>query len=130
MGESTSIYRDPVHVAAWALALHGRWLLPDERVLGGYECEFGDLLFTDRRLIMYDSRGWGPDGQDEYHTVPYRSISHFAITTTDHCDHGELLMWLHGSETALCRRFHAPGALRDVQALLAELLGESRIPDT
>lgn len=107
------------------MALHGRWLLQDERMRGGYECEFGDLLFTDRRLIMYDNRG-GLDGQDEYHSVPYRSISHFAVTTTDHRDQGELMVWLHGSDTALCRRLRAPGALRDVQALLADLVGESR----
>jgi hypothetical protein len=52
------------------------------------------ILFTDRRLILIDKQGI-TGKKTEYHSIPYRSITHFAVETAGTFDlDAELKIWV------------------------------------
>lgn len=65
------------------------------------ECGFKVLrdkwVFTNKRLIMVDVQGL-TGKKKEYHSIPYRSITHFAVETAGTFDADcELDIWISGS---------------------------------
>jgi Bacterial PH domain len=58
----------------------GRLLARDEQIQVAYLLIRDAFLFTDRRLILVDKQGM-TGRKVEYHTIPYRSITHFSVET-------------------------------------------------
>jgi hypothetical protein len=62
-------------------------------------------VFTNRRLILVDKQGL-TGSKVEYHSIPYRSITHFAVETAGHFDRdSELKLWISGNPIPIQREF-------------------------
>ncbi|MEU2518642.1 PH domain-containing protein [Streptomyces pseudogriseolus] len=80
------------------------------------------ILFTDRRLILVDKQGI-TGKKVEYHSIPYRSITHFAVETAGTFDlDAELKIWLSGSPTPLQKTFTKGVNIYEVQAILTQFV--------
>lgn len=102
--------------AAWE---YGRLLVRGEQVHAAYQLVRDAFLFTDRRLILVDKQGM-TGRKIEYHTVPYRSITHFSVETAGTFDlDAELKIWLSGSPRPIAKRFGKGVDVYEVQALLS-----------
>jgi hypothetical protein len=55
-------------------------LSPGEKVIASYKLVRDYVVFTELRLIMVDKQGI-TGKKVEYHSMPYKSISHFAVET-------------------------------------------------
>ena len=77
------------------------------------------MIFTRTRLILVDIQGM-TGKKREYHSIPYRAISHFSVETAGHFDlESELRIWISGNETPIQRTFKAGEAIINVQKALA-----------
>jgi hypothetical protein len=78
------------------------------------------FVFTNRRLILVDKQGM-TGKKAEYHSIPYRAITHFSVETAGHFDaDSELKIWLSGSATPIEREFKRGTNIVDVQKTLAQ----------
>ncbi|HYH07546.1 MAG TPA: PH domain-containing protein [Thermoanaerobaculia bacterium] len=77
------------------------------------------MIFTRTRLIMVDIQGL-TGKKREYHSIPYRAISHFSVETAGHFDlESELKIWISGTAEPIQRTFKAGDAIISVQKALA-----------
>ncbi len=77
------------------------------------------IVFTDKRLILIDKQGM-TGKKVEYHSIPYKSISHFAVETTGHFDlDAELKIWISSSELPMGFEFKKDGNIYEAQRALA-----------
>ncbi|TDC26171.1 PH domain-containing protein [Streptomyces sp. 8K308] len=99
---------------------YARLLGPQEQVLAAYLLIRDTILLTDRRLILVDKQGI-TGRKIEYHSIPYRSISHFAVETAGHFDlDAELKIWLSGNPTPIEKTFTKGVDIYQVQAILSQ----------
>ncbi|WP_129841306.1 PH domain-containing protein [Streptomyces sp. RFCAC02] len=99
---------------------YARLLGEGERVHAAYLLIRDTLLFTDRRLILVDKQGV-TGKKIEYHSLPYRSITHFAVETAGHMDlDAELKIWLSGMPVPLTKKFTKGVDIYEVQAILTQ----------
>lgn len=98
---------------------YGRLLAQGEQIQSAFQFVRDAMLFTNTRLIQIDKQGV-TGRKVEYHSIPYRSISHFAVETAGHFDlDGELRIWVgHGVEP-ISTEFNKQVDVYQVQALLA-----------
>jgi len=76
-------------------------------------------VFTNRRLILVDKQGITGKKTD-YHSIPYRSISHFAVETAGHFDlDAELKIWLSNSPEPISRELKGGSDMLAIQQNLA-----------
>jgi Bacterial PH domain len=116
MGNATQV--DPRQAAQE----YGRLLGPDEPVVAAYQLVRDAMLFTDRRLILIDKQGL-TGKKVEYHSLPYKSISHFSVETAGHLDlDAELKLYISGNPVPLQRQFGKGVDVYQVQALLAQMV--------
>ncbi len=82
------------------------------------------IVFTDKRLILVDKQGI-TGKKVEYHSIPFKSISHFSIETAGHFDlDAELKIWISGAkEPAISKQFKKDNNIYDVQKVLAAVCG-------
>lgn len=98
---------------------YGRLLAQGEQVHAAYQLIRDVFLFTDRRLIMVDKQGV-TGRKVEYHSIPYRSITHFSVETAGTFDlDAELKIWLSGMSVPVQKRFGKGVDVYEVQALLS-----------
>jgi hypothetical protein len=98
---------------------YGRLLGHGEQVQAAYQLVRDAFLFTDRRLILVDKQGV-TGRKVEYHTVPYKSITHYSVETAGTFDlDAELKIWLSGSPTPIVKQFGKGVDVYEVQALLS-----------
>jgi PH (Pleckstrin Homology) domain-containing protein len=98
---------------------YGRLLARGEQVHAAYQLVRDAFLFTDSRLILVDKQGM-TGRKVEYHTIPYRSITHFSVETAGTFDlDAELKIWLSGSPTPIAKQFGKGVDVYEVQALLS-----------
>jgi hypothetical protein len=98
---------------------YGRLLGHGEQVQAAYQLVRDAFLFTDRRLILVDKQGM-TGRKVEYHTVPYKSITHYSVETAGTFDlDAELKIWLSGSPTPIVKQFGKGVDVYEVQALLS-----------
>ncbi|MFX4292515.1 PH domain-containing protein [Streptomyces bohaiensis] len=91
-----------------------------ERVYAAYLLVRDTILFTDRRLILVDKQGL-TGKKVEYHSIPYRSITHFAVETAGTFDmDGELKIWLSGDSVPITKTFTKGVDIYEVQAILTQ----------
>ncbi len=98
---------------------YGRLLAADEQVIAGYALVRDAFVFTDRRIILVDKQGMTGKKVD-YHTIPYRSITHFSVETAGKFDlDAELKIWLSGMASPIEKQFSKGVDIYEVQALMA-----------
>lgn len=104
---------------------YGKLLGRNEDVIQAYQWVRDLLIFTDFRLIMVDIQG-ATGKKVDYHSIPYRSIRHFAVESTGHFDlEAELKIWVSGlGAEPLVYTFSRDADVYKVQALLAECVGK------
>lgn len=101
---------------------YGRLLGPGEQVHAAYQLIRDTILFTDRRLILVDKQGI-TGKKVEYHSVPYRSITHFAVETAGTFDlDAELKLWISGSSVPIQKTFTKGVDIYEVQAILTQFV--------
>lgn len=77
------------------------------------------IVFTDKRLILIDKQGM-TGKKVEYHSIPYKSISHFAVETTGHFDlDAELKIWISSKESPMGFEFKKDSNIYEAQRALA-----------
>lgn len=100
----------------------GRLLAQGEQVHAAYQLVRDSFLFTDRRLIMVDKQGM-TGRKVEYHSIPYRAITHFSVETAGTFDlDAELKIWLSGSAAPIQKQFGKGVDVYEVQALLSNFV--------
>ena len=102
---------------------YGKLLGSNEDIIQAYQWVRDLLIFTDFRLIMVDIQG-ATGKKVDYHSIPYRSIRHFAVESTGHFDlEAELKIWVSGlGAEPLTYTFSRDADVYKVQALLAECI--------
>lgn len=113
MGNASSVAPDS------AAQEFGRLLAPGEEIRAAYQLIRDSLLFTNRRLILVDKQGV-TGRKIEYHSIPYRSITHFSVETAGTFDlDAELKIWLSGTSEPIAKQFGKGVDVYEVQGLLA-----------
>lgn len=101
---------------------YGRLLGQGEQIYGAYQLIRDAILLTDRRMILIDKQGM-TGKKVEYHSVPYRSISHFAVETAGHFDlDAELKIWISGNSVPIEKTFTKGVDIYEVQAILTQFV--------
>lgn len=105
--------------AAEAQAEFQQILCPEERVQHAYKLIRDFFVFTDRRLILVDKQGLTGKKID-YHTIPYKSITHFSVETAGHFDlDAEMKIWVSGLSEPFKKQFNRQVNIYEVQTVLA-----------
>lgn len=82
------------------------------------------LVFTDKRLILVDKQGV-TGKKVEYHSIPYKSITHFSIESAGHFDlDAELKVWISGTHEPISKEFKKDKNIYDVQRTLAKYVSK------
>ena len=94
-------------------------LMPGEKVEHAYQLIRDFFIFTDKRFVMVDKQGI-TGSKIEYHSIPYKSITHFSIETAGTFDmDAELKIWISGSSSPLQKQFNKKLSIYEVQTVLA-----------
>lgn len=76
-------------------------------------------VFTNKRLILVDKQGL-TGSKVEYHSIPYKSITHFSVETAGHFDlDSELKIWLSGRHEPFEKEFRKGSNIIEIQRTLA-----------
>jgi len=77
------------------------------------------FVFTDKRFVLVDKQGI-TGSKVEYHSIPYRSITHFSIETAGTFDlDAELKIWISGAAAPIQKQFNKKLSIYEVQSVLA-----------
>lgn len=77
------------------------------------------FVFTGKRLILVDKQGV-TGKKVEYHSIPYKSISHFSVETAGHFDlDAEMKIFLTGSSIPIQKEFKKGTDILAIQNILA-----------
>ncbi|MFJ8246948.1 PH domain-containing protein [Peribacillus asahii] len=114
MGNASTISKDEAKKELEQL------LTPNEEIDVAFKLVRDLIIFTDKRLILVDKQGI-TGKKIEYHSIPFKSISHFSIETAGHFDlDAELKIWISGAQTpAISKQFKKDNNIYDVQKVLA-----------
>ncbi|MCY6371169.1 PH domain-containing protein [Clostridium ganghwense] len=95
-------------------------LASTERIEKAYKLIRDMFIFTNKRLILVDKQGM-TGKKIEYHSIPYKTITHFSIETAGHFDlDAELKIWISGSQMPIEKQFNKSLNIYEVQTVLAE----------
>jgi hypothetical protein len=93
-----------------------------ERIEKAYKLIRDMFIFTNKRLILVDKQGI-TGKKVEYHSYPYKSISHFSIETAGHFDlDAELKFWTSGNPTPVEKKFNKSLNIYELQRVLSEYI--------
>lgn len=77
------------------------------------------FIFTNKRLILVDKQGV-TGKKCEYHSIPYKSISHFSIETAGNFElDAELKIYISGNPVPIEKKFNKSLNIYAIQAILA-----------
>ena len=94
-------------------------LAPGEQVEHAYQLVRDYFVFTNKRLVLVDKQGM-TGSKVEYHSIPYKSITHFSVETAGHFDlEAELKIWISGMQMPVQKQFNKRLSIYEVQAVLA-----------
>jgi hypothetical protein len=97
-------------------------LVANERVEHAYQLIRDYFVFTDKRLVLVNKQGI-TGSKVEYHSIPYKSITHFSIETAGHLDlDAELKIYISSQTTPIQRQFTKQLNIYEVQAVLAKYI--------
>ncbi len=82
------------------------------------------FIFTDKRLILVDKQGL-TGKKTSYHSIMYKSISHFSVETAGTFDmDSELKIWISGNlEPLVSKNFKKDSNIFEIQKVLAAVCG-------
>lgn len=93
-------------------------LAPGEKVQHAYQLIRDYFVFTDKRFVLVDKQGL-TGSKVEYHSIPYRSITHFSVETAGTFDlDAELKIWITGGGM-IQKQFNKKLSIYEVQSVLA-----------
>jgi len=96
-----------------------RMIAPGETVERAFQLIRDLMIFTRTRLILVDKQGITAK-KTEFHSIPYRAITHYSIETAGHFDlESELKIWITSYPEPLTRTFKRGDAIFQVQQALA-----------
>lgn len=106
---------------------YGAFLAPDESINQAYKVIRDMYIFTDWRIILVDVQGM-TGKKVEYHSIPYKSITHFAVESAGNFDmDAELKIWISGmGPTPIEKNFGKTDSIYKIQALLVEYVRAQR----
>lgn len=94
-------------------------LASGERIEKAYQLIRDLFVFTNKRLILVDKQGL-TGNKVEYHSLPYKNITHFSVETAGHFDlDAELKVWISGNPVPIQKRFNKNLNIYEVQSVLA-----------
>ena len=94
-------------------------LAPTETIEKAYKLVRDMFIFTNKRLILVDKQGI-TGKKIEYHSIPYKSITHFSIETAGNFDlEAELKIWISSTELPLQKQFNKSLNIYELQSVLA-----------
>jgi hypothetical protein len=94
-------------------------LVDGERIERAFKLIRDFVAFTDRRLILVNKQGV-TGRKVEYHSIPYRSITHFSVETAGTFDgDSELKIWISGQSAPVKRELARGANVIGVQKTLA-----------
>jgi len=94
-------------------------LAENENIEKAYRLIRDMFIFTNKRLILIDKQGV-TGKKIEYHSIPYKSITHFSIETAGNFDlDAELKIWISGTATPIQKQFNRNLNIYAVQSVLA-----------
>ncbi|MFS0673292.1 PH domain-containing protein [Ornithinibacillus sp. 179-J 7C1 HS] len=98
----------------------GELLSSSEQVEHAYKLIRDLFVFTNKRLILVDKQGV-TGKKVEYHSIPYKSITHFSVETAGTFDlEAELKIWVSSTSTPIEKTFNKQLNIYKVQSVLAE----------
>ncbi|MDU7241266.1 PH domain-containing protein [Clostridium sp.] len=99
---------------------YGKILASSETIEKAYKLVRDMFIFTNKRLILVDKQGV-TGKKTEYHSIPYKSITHFSIETAGHFDlDAELKIWISGTALPIEKQFNSSLNIYELQTVLAE----------
>lgn len=97
-------------------------LIDNERIEKGYKLIRDLFIFTNTRLILVDKQGV-TGKKVEYHSIPYKSITHFSVETAGTFDmDAELKIWVSSTTEPIKKQFKKDKNIYDVQKAIASFV--------
>ncbi|WP_286234640.1 PH domain-containing protein [Thalassotalea sediminis] len=97
-------------------------LANNETVELGFKLIRDKFIFTSHRLILIDKQGL-TGSKVEYHSVPYKAITHFKIESAGHFDlDSDLKIYISGQDTPISRELRKGDDIVAIQKTLANCL--------
>ncbi len=97
-------------------------LIEGETIIKGFRIIRDLIIFTDKRLILIDKQGM-TGKKVEYHSILYKSISHFSVETGGTLDlDAELKIYISGNAMPIKREFKKGTDIAGVQKMLARFV--------
>jgi hypothetical protein len=97
-------------------------LVEGEQIERAFQLVRDMFLFTNKRFIMVDKQGLS-GSKVEYHSIPYRAITHFSVETAGSFDRdAELKIWLSGMHVPVERQLKKGMDIIGVQRTLAQFV--------
>ena len=97
-------------------------LVEGEQVVRAFRIVRDLFIFTDKRLVLIDKQGL-TGRKAEYHSIPYKSITHFSVETAGTFDmDSELKIYISSNPVPIEREFKRGTDLVGVQKLLARMI--------
>ncbi|APU60330.1 PH domain-containing protein [Clostridium botulinum] len=94
-------------------------LAENERVEKAYKLIRDMFIFTNKRLILVDKQGMTAR-KIEYHSIPYKAITHFSIETAGNFDlDAELKIWISETQLPIEKQFNKSLNIYELQSVLA-----------
>lgn len=94
-------------------------LVQGENITAAFQIVRDLFIFTQYRLIMVDKQGVTGRKVD-YHSIPYKSISQFAVETAGHFDmDAELKIWISSATLPIKKKFRRGTDIVGIQQALA-----------
>ncbi|GAA0070697.1 PH domain-containing protein [Clostridium sardiniense] len=114
LGNASEVSRDSV------IKDFGKLIASGESIEKAYKLIRDTFIFTDKRLIMVDVQG-ATGKKVEYHSIPYKSITHFSVESSGHFDlDSELKIWISGTAQPIQKQFTKGVDIYEIQAILAQ----------
>ncbi len=90
-----------------------------ERVEKAFKIIRDMMVFTDKRLILIDKQGM-TGKKVEYHSIPYKNITHFSVETAGSFDlDAELKIWISSTAEPISKQFRKDKSIYEVQKAIA-----------
>ena len=97
-------------------------LIEGEEIQSAYQVIRDIFVFTDKRLILVDRQGVRGK-KVEYHSIPYKSISQFAVEPGGTFDtDAELKLWISSASLPLTKEFKKGCDIKGIQQTLARYI--------
>jgi hypothetical protein len=97
-------------------------LTDDERIEKAYKLIRDMFVFTNKRLILMDKQGL-TGKKTEYHSIPYKCITHFSIETAGNFDlDAELKIWISGTQMPIEKKFNKSLNIYQLQKVMASYI--------